>query len=153
MMPLRKRIPQLLSRRTQLVFLVLTITLMFGSSVVWAKSNHLLTLTNPQPFTEVYFTNPNQLPKKVTAGETDIILFTIASHESQACDYVYRATAYEGTVQRNLGENSFAFNPSQKQIFGVSYTPQQTGQRILLVISVHNKTTNVNQGIQFYLQS
>lgn len=150
---LRFRMKSLLTRKAQLVFLVLLITLMFGSGIAWAQSNHLLTLTNPEPFTEVYFTSPSQLPKRMTADKADTISFTISSHESRPCEYVYRVTAYEGTIQRDLGEYAFTFNPSQKRLFAISYTPQQTGQRILLVISVHNKTTNVNQGIQFYTQS
>ena len=47
----------------------------------------------PTPFTELYFTDHNKIPKVLSVSKPNTVGFTIANHEGKTVDYVYVVTA------------------------------------------------------------
>lgn len=54
-----------------------------------------------EPFTEIYFTNPKDIPKVMSVNKTYNILFSIMSHEKEAKDCEYRIESAIGAFSGN----------------------------------------------------
>jgi len=73
-------------------------------------------------FTELYFENPDLLPKAVRVGEKVTITFTIVSHEREPLKYYY-ALLFRGKLIRN---GTLALIPSEKATFSFTFIPNST---------------------------
>ena len=148
-MPSSTNIQKVVSRRAMLFCLLFLIAVTLVLSLRWASQNSLLTLSSSQPYTELYFAKPNELPKNVTFGEGHSVSITLANHEGSQKTYHYEVTVYEGEKRTSTTKHTVTLNESQSKILQLPYTVQASGQKTLVIITL----LSTNQRIQFYTQS
>ena len=138
-----------LGQRAMLFCLVLIIAVTLILSFAWAKQNNLLTLTSSQSYTELYFTNPNSLPKSVAKDTWYFVPVTLTNHEGDRKTYTYTVTVFENGTQTKKNNGTVILSDSQSKALQLPYSVTTSGQKVLVVITL----SNTNQRIQFYAQS
>jgi sucrose-6-phosphate hydrolase SacC (GH32 family) len=136
-------------QRVRLFCLVLIIAVTLILSFVWAKQNNLLTLSSSQPYTELYFTNPNNLPTTITKDTWYFAPVTLTNHEGGQKTYKYTVTVFENGTQTKKNNGTVILSDSHSKALQVPYSVTTSGQKVLVVITL----SNTNQRIQFYAQS
>src|ERR1700729_1478135 len=68
--------------------------LLLGITLLIYQERHTSFVVNattrqPQPYTELYFTQPDQLPSSVRAGQTLPVAFTVHNVEARQISYTY----------------------------------------------------------------
>lgn len=136
-----------------LLFVLLTI----GSSI-WCVNyffNNKLggaiaaaTSRQAEPLSELYFTDYNALPKRITAGKQYQASFTVANHEGRARSYLYREVLVENGKPRSFPPVSFqlANGASAPQLF--YFNALKPGDSVEVIITI-----NANQSIHYKAQS
>ncbi|MDO8736777.1 MAG: DUF1616 domain-containing protein [Thermoleophilia bacterium] len=102
-----------------------------------------------EQFTELYFTDYEEMPKFVEVGRSYPVGFTIVNHENRGEAYEYRATAVEGSLATVLETASLYLNNEEKAERQIVFTPSKTGEKSKLVIELVDR----NQEITFTMQS
>lgn len=98
----------------------ITAACIFGIIIVGALV--LTSHTTEEGFSELYFRDPDTIPKMVKIGDKIDFAFTTVSHEKKQTAYDYRVT-YDG---QDIRSGSFSLEPSSSKTINVSMTPKNT---------------------------
>jgi len=95
---------------------------------------------SPQPerFTELYFTNYQQLPSMVDAGAAQSVQFTVRSFEHQATvyHYVIVAKSAAGGDAQQLAAGTFTIAQGNSQKVGQSVAVPALGARVVVWVTL-----------------
>ena len=105
-------------------------------------------LPQPERLTELYFTYPNNLPTKYTAGGSQTVQFTVHNLEYRPTNYRYQIvqTTEDGTTRQTLATGSFRLRQNQFAHPAVSITTADLGQRVKVEVQL----INVNETISYW---
>lgn len=127
---------------TELLILVLILISVFSAPAIKHQLNSWKLLPQPERLTELYFTNPNNLPATYTPGQAQTISFTVHNLEYKTTiyNYVINEASQDGSVTQPLTSASFTSDQNQFKVVSLDVTPIDLGSRVK--ISVELKTKN-----------
>lgn len=102
------------------------------------------TTRQPEPYTELYFTNPSQLKKTFAPRTSQAIHFTIRNHEGQATSYPY-AIYLDGT---QITSGSVRLAPDETLPIIETIRINSTKSRLKLTVTL----LNTNQSIHYWTE-
>jgi len=134
-----------------------TITIVLASALIillnWVRQTQPFikaTTHQPERFTELYFTNPNNLPTTVSSGQVVPISFTIHNVEARDMTYDYSVILTDPSGRSSLldrQELSLA-NGGTKVVTDESTLPRLSGRAEISVV-----LQNQSEAIHFWLGS
>jgi len=141
--------------RSATVLLFCTLILVIVVSSSWwrpALTNQLnkwKLLPEPEKLTELYFTQPNDLPSTYVPGEAQKVNFTVHNIEYQTMTYHYKIIeeSQDGAQQQLLTSSSFKLGQNQYQ--SVSFTGPLVDMGVNTKVVVELPT--VNESIDYLL--
>lgn len=145
-----------LSRRKHLAPLLLTFAIavvaILGISFHQQIKNQLNAwklLPEPEKLTELYFTNPNNLPTAYTPGQQQTVHFTTHNIEYQTETYSYKIveTSQDGSQSQQLATGKFTLQQNQYQGQNVGITPVDLGTRAEITVEL----PTVNETISYWV--
>ena len=131
------------------VELVAIIYIFLISNASIANAITLATTHQPERVTELYFTDYQSIPKKVAAGTTNLVSFTVVNHESRPVNYHYEAWITINGQASMLTSGTVSLKDAQNAATIVRFQPTVAGETYQLAI----KLTNVHQEINVRIQS
>ncbi len=109
----------------------------------------LATTKQPEPFTELYFSNPNNLPKLITARVAARFSYEVVNHEAQTENYQADVTMVENGRSRSLGNAEFSLADEQSVTETVVFAAASAHETIELIVALPSQ----NETIHFWSQS
>jgi hypothetical protein len=141
-------------------YLFLAVLIAAAIALFWPGRGLLLPYLTPKPelFTELYFENHLELPKKVVVGLPYEFRFTIKNHQGRNINYPIEVTAYADEQATGsaiatisalpLFAESVVVSDSQAKTIPVTYTlPEGLGERVKVEVNL----TNLQQHIFFWV--
>jgi uncharacterized membrane protein len=108
----------------------------------------LATTKKPETFTELYFGDHIDLPKKIEIGKKQSFSFTIHNLEYKDMTYKYEISAFDDEADRSIYSDSVNLSHDEYKTIGGSYTVATASGRIKIEVLLVNK----NQSIHFWLE-
>lgn len=145
-----------LSRRTSIapIFVPLVILVVVGLGIGFHQQiknqlNAWKLLPQPERLTELYFTQPNNLPSTYTPGQQQTVRFTTHNIEYQTETYQYKIVEQnqDGSQSQQLSSSSFTIKQGQYEGLNVGVTPVDLGTRVKIIIDL----TTVNEQINYWV--
>ena len=100
----------------------------------------------PTPYTQLFFSDPRVLPKKLEVGHVNKFSFTVANDQGHSATYRYTVTISGGKLQKVAGGGSFTIGDGQSITRTVEVVPASRKTQYLIKIAL-NGTVDF---IQFY---
>ncbi len=134
------------------IFLTLLITL--GIVLFWPGRGLLLPVLTPKPetFTELYFEDHLDLPKRVVEGQPYDFSFTIHNLEGKNVNYPIEVTAINEATPSSFSifKGAVVVDDQQTKTVPVSYAiPAGLGERVKVQVLLKN----LNQSIHFWVET
>jgi len=106
-------------------------------------------LPEPERLTELYFTQPNSLPKNYVPGQPQTIGFTVHNLEYQTTAYHYRIveTGQANNQSQTLASGSFTLPQNAYRQESVNISTVDLGQHVKVEVDL----MNVNESIDYLL--
>lgn len=106
-------------------------------------------LPEPERLTELYFTEPNNVPKSYTPGGMQTVKFTVHNLEYRNTTYTYQITeiSQDGQKSSLLAMNSFTLEQNEYHKEAVNISTTDLGPSV----KVEVKLMNVNESIDYLL--
>jgi hypothetical protein len=130
--------------------LLIFFTIVVVSIATWVSHNSVPTKAyQPEQFTELYFTQPSDIPSKVKVSVPYTVPFTIANRESSTRVYSYNIIISDGSrvLSVQSGQTQIRSNAAAKQY--INFQVPELDKRYRITVQL----TNRKQLIQFYTQS
>jgi len=118
-----------------LIVLLLVVTLPLAAQKYWPK----------EKFTEIYFNNPEKLPKEIGYGTEYNLSFTIISHEKESAVYDYRINSE--IVSR---EGQITLTPEKNQTFDLTFKLENKEYSKEGNVTVYLKNSETQRDIYFF---
>ena len=136
-------------RITLLVVLVMIVVSINSLPAVKRQLNSWKLLPQPETLTELYFTNPTQLPTTYTPGLAQSLNFTVHNLEYKNITYSYviNEVDVEGNVVQPLTNSIFTLGHDQYKVESILITPIDLGQKIKISVDL----LNMDQSIDYLL--
>jgi hypothetical protein len=106
-------------------------------------------LPEPERLTELYFTQPNSLPKQYAPGQTQTVRFTTHNLEYQTTAYQYHIveTSQANNQSQTLASGSFTLPQNAYKQETVNISTVDLGQHVKVEVNL----MNVNESIDYLL--
>jgi len=114
-----------------------------------AQVKHQLEISvfrQPTPYTQLFFSNPTALPKKLEVGHQNKFSFTVVNDQGNSKAYRYTVTVTGGKLQKAAGAGTFTLGDGQSITRTVGVVPTSRGAQYLIKVALSG-TADV---IQFY---
>ena len=98
----------------------------------------------PTPFTELYFTDDNRIPKVLSVSKPNTVGFTIANHEGKTVDYVYVVTARGPQGTSTIRKDSVSVPSGQLVDESVEFTSDQPGTTYLITVLLSGRSEMIH---------
>jgi uncharacterized membrane protein len=134
---------------TGAVLLIIIVLIFANSQSIKNQLDSWKLLPQPEKLTELYFTNPNNLPTTYSPGQQQDVQFTIHNIEYKTEHYTYQIIENNqaGTDPVTLTNNgSFTLNQNQYGKISNPVTLANLGTRV----KVEVKLLNVNESINYW---
>ncbi len=107
-------------------------------------------LPQPERLTELYFTQPNNLPTTYTPGQSQTVHFTVHNIEYRAETYPYKIveTSKDASKTQPLASGRFTLLQDQYQAMNIGVTPVDLGANAKIIIEL----PTVNEQIDYWAQ-
>lgn len=108
-------------------------------ALIAQQMNEWHLLPQPQRLTELYFTNPQQLPESIKAEDTQKVAFTIHNLEHQTTTYRYALIAMspDNNVQQVLGNGDLTLAHGQSRDIAQAMTIPPLGTQVMVKVDLH----------------
>ena len=105
-------------------------------------------LPEPEHLTELYFTNPNNLPSTYAPGASQTVRFTAHNIEYRTETYQYKIleTNQAGNQSQQLASGQFTLGQNQRKSLTVSITPVNLGTKTQITVAL----SPVNETISYW---
>jgi hypothetical protein len=109
----------------------------------------LATTKQPEPFTELYFTDPESLPGTIPQAPSELpISFVIHNQESRAMDYTYRVSFKDAQSSVTLPEGKVALQDGQSQSITQHLSVPQGQGRGEISVQIVNKSQQIHYWLE-----
>jgi hypothetical protein len=135
--------------RAAVVVLLLVGALGIFAIVFPSQFKHQLEISvvrQPAPYTQLFFSDPATLPKKLTVGRANKFSFTIINDEGHSQSYHYTVTITDAKLQKIASEGSLTLGDGQSIVQTVGVEPPSRGSQYLIEVAL----TGTANFIQFY---
>jgi len=107
-------------------------------------------LPEPERLTELYFTNPNKLPKTYTPGQPQEVSFTVHNLEYRSMNYRYQITqsSQDGQQSQVMNTGAFSLGHDLYHTAAVNIPTVNLGDNV----KVEVKLINTNESIDYLLK-
>jgi hypothetical protein len=102
----------------------------------------------PEKFTELYFTQHQQLPKFVQPGQEYQFAFAIINHEQKNMEYAYIVELWTETDTRELGRGTLLLQNNERQTVEQSFIVSDFPGRGVVTVKIENMPQTIHFGIQ-----
>lgn len=112
--------------------------------------NHQLSgwklLPEPEKLTELYFTQPNSLPKTYVPGQAQTVGFTVHNLEYQTTTYHYDIieSSLDNNQTQTLTTGSFTLNQNGYKQTSVNISTADLGQRAKVEVELVNQNESID---------
>ena len=130
--------------------LVISLSVIIGYKFIGFASNNIISkdLTpKPEPFTELYFLNHQDLPSLVSSEKIIQFEFVIHNVEHKDVDYTYEVYLDTLGERRFIDANVISLKHNQSEVVSEKYILENVYTRSAIVINLTNKM----QQIDFWL--
>jgi hypothetical protein len=134
-------------KRVLITFLVVALLVVadaIGHTSLFAEA----TSAQPQSFTELYFAQPNALPKYIRTSTKYDVPFVISNHNTTAARYTYIVTVQTDAAIVRQKPVTIAVAQGTASVIHASVTSPVPNEQVLVTIALEH----TNQFIQFYAQ-
>lgn len=100
----------------------------------------------PTPYTQLFFSDPAALPKKLTVGHANKFSFTIINNEGHSQTYHYTVTVTHAKSRTVASEGSLTLGDQQSSTQTVAVKPASRGSQYLIEVAL----SGTSDLIQFY---
>ncbi len=141
-------------RQPVILFLVAIIAIVGLAAIFHAPINRQMhrwkLLPEPERLTELYFTNPNSLPKTYVPGQSQPVSFTVHNLEYRHTNYKYQITetSQDGTKSQQLADGAFSLEQNEYHKTTVNIPIVDLGP----AVKVEVRLVNVNESIDYLLE-
>lgn len=97
-----------------------------------------------EPITELYFTDPNALPKTVRVGQTFQVAFTIANHEGQQVTYSYRVSTDQSGTMAPVKVDTVTIANGATANIAVTVPASTKAQDFQVLVDLLNRTEHIS---------
>lgn len=114
-----------------------------------AQFKHQLEISvvrQPTPYTQLFFSNPATLPKKLMVGRVNEFSFTVVNDEGHSQTYHYTVTVTGPKSRKIASEGSLTLNDRQSTSQTVGVKTASRGSQYLIEVAL----TGTSDLIQFY---
>jgi hypothetical protein len=128
--------------------IILSILIFTFRTAIYQEFNNLKLVPEKETFTELYFDDPNNLPRVAVRGERESFSFTI--HNVEGIQITYPYIVYflsQAGRQTTFVKGSITINSDDSEIVNVHYTLPVTNEKGMVIVSL----TSLNQKIDFLL--
>lgn len=98
------------------------------------KQVNLSVSRQPARFTELYFTDPETIPKQLSLSKPNEVGFTVANHEHRAMDYPYVVTAESAQGRTVIAQGQVGVASGKLAHTTAQFTPPQPNTKYLLAV-------------------
>jgi hypothetical protein len=142
-----KRQSTIYKRVSQAILALAAITLIvlgfkFHGTIGQAYS--LATTHQPEPYSELYFTNPSKLPLYSPAGKLEVLNFVITNHEGSRHNYSYSIEETRQGHSQTYQSTVFSLADGASLTRSVSYILPRSYQSIKITISLDGSSQQIN---------
>jgi uncharacterized membrane protein len=109
----------------------------------------LATTKQPEPFTELYFNNTNNLPKLVQDRVAAHFSYEVVNREGRAASYSAEVTLVENGKSESLGKQKLILLDNQSANETVTFTAAKPHETLELIVALPGQ----NESIHFWSQS
>ena len=102
------------------------------------------TSREPARFTELYFTDPGALPKRLSTSEPNELRFTIVNHEQTAMEYAFAVTVQSPPGTQTVGEGRVRVAAGGAVVERVQLTPSHAGVTCLVTVSLLHRPESIH---------
>lgn len=141
-------------RRLASIFVPLLIVVVLVLSIGYHQQiknqlNAWKLLPQPERLTELYFTDPNNLPSTYVPGQTQTVKFTTHNLEYQTETYQYKILeqSQDGTKSQQLAAGQFTLQQNQYQHIAFPILPVDLGNRVQISVVL----PTVNETISYWV--
>lgn len=132
-----------------LVPLAIVIVLSLGFGLHQQIKNQLNAwklLPEPEKLTELYFTNPNNLPTAYAPGQQQTVRFTTHNIEYQTEIYSYKIIeqSQDGSQSQLLSSGEYTLQQNRYQVQNVGITPVDLGTKAEIIIELPTVNENIS---------
>jgi hypothetical protein len=131
-------------------FLILAMSLTVGAFIVALSSSDVRmqivksTTRQPTPFTELYFTNAQSLPKDLRGEGPFTFQFTIANHEGRVVGYSYLVTAADTGGTTPITHGAVVIESGQSTPLPVSFVPARIDTTYLVTVQLVGRPETIH---------
>lgn len=103
-------------------------------------------LPEPERLTELYFTDPNNLPKSYTPGQPQAVKFTVHNLEYRTTHYRYKITetSQDGMQSQQLADGSFTMTQNSYHKTSVNISTADLGSSVKVEVELVNVKENID---------
>lgn len=107
----------------------------------------------PEPFTELYFTDPASLPTHFTVGETQSVAFTVhnVEYRVERYDYTIVADTQQGRPDQLLASGDFVLRHGAYQHEVATVLLQPLGDRVKVTVALTLNSTGRRQSLAYWV--
>ena len=127
---------------------ILVVVIFLFRTAIYQEFNNLKLVPEPETFTELYFNNPNNLPKVAVKGEKEIFSFTI--HNLEGVKTLYPYSVYflsQNGVRTIFAKGNVVINNGDSDSITVPYVFASSDEKGMVVVML----TSLNQQIDFLI--
>ena len=109
----------------------------------------MATTQQPEPYTELYFDNPEELPGTIPTETTALpVVFILRSHEPQATEFIYRVSFKDAQNTTALPDGKLILQPGESKSIAQTITVPAGRTRGEVSVQIVNKS----QSLRFWLE-
>jgi uncharacterized membrane protein len=127
-----------------IVVVVIVIGAIFSAPSTKRLLNDWKLLPEPERLTELYFTHPNKLPTTYTAGQEQVIAFTVHNLEYRTTNYHYviAEQSQSGGSTSTLTSGSFTLRQGQYKspVLNIPLTDMGSGVKVSIDLTSQNES-------------
>jgi hypothetical protein len=110
----------------------------------WLHQQWVLSTTQqPDRLTELYFDNPNALPKVTWAGKTEHVSYHVHNLESRTTTYTARVNLVVNGQIQTIQQNQFVLPNDGQLSIPVTYTPSAKNQHLQLSVDLLGQNESI----------
>ena len=136
-------------RQTAIAIGVVVILVLCAAAALSKQFRHQIEISivrQRNPYTQLYFADPNALPAHLQVNKNNIFEFTIENDEGRALTYTYTATLADSRSHTVASKATITISDGQRATRQVAVRPRDLNSKYLITITLQG----TNLSIHFY---
>ena len=98
----------------------------------------------PEPYTELYFTNPQALPTSLSLSRPNLCMFTISNHEGHDAIYSYVVTLSRLHGAKIIARDSIDVGDNKKTTTVVNVVPPRRATKYVVTVTLRGRPETIH---------